>query len=198
MVPAPNQNFVETGQIPTDNYYQGGVPNLTNASNFGGRIDYNASESDRFFFRDAGTTFHEQLGDWTYESPTRSSTAARQRQDALVVGLHGQLDESAGVDGVRHPVLDQPLLRRSAAPGHARVQAHRRRASELPRRFLRRGGQVHDARHQHRRIPGRLDTAPTAASTPRTSRPRATSPASRALTRCAAASTIAWRCGGTD
>ena len=45
------------------------MPNLTNASNFGGRIDYNASQSDRFFFRYAGTTFHEQLGDWTYESP---------------------------------------------------------------------------------------------------------------------------------
>ncbi|HUP38891.1 MAG TPA: carboxypeptidase-like regulatory domain-containing protein [Vicinamibacterales bacterium] len=69
MVAAPNQNFVEQGQIPTGNYYQGGVPNLTNASNFGGRIDYNASESDRLFFRYAGTTFHEQLGDWTYESP---------------------------------------------------------------------------------------------------------------------------------
>jgi hypothetical protein len=69
MIPPPNQNFVEQGQIPTGNYYQGGVPNLTNASNFGGRIDYNASQSDRIFFRYAGTTFHEQLGDWTYESP---------------------------------------------------------------------------------------------------------------------------------
>jgi Carboxypeptidase regulatory-like domain/TonB dependent receptor len=69
MVAAPNQNFVEQGQIPQNNYYQGGVPNLTNASNFGGRIDFNASEKDRFFFRASGTTFHEQLGDWTYESP---------------------------------------------------------------------------------------------------------------------------------
>ena len=69
MVSGPNQNFVEQGAIPTGNQYQGGVPNLTNASNFGGRIDFNASESDRLFFRYAGTTFHEQLGDWTYESP---------------------------------------------------------------------------------------------------------------------------------
>ena len=70
MVAGPNQNFVEQGSIPTGNLYQGGVPNLTNASNFGGRIDFNASEKDRFFFRGSGTTFHEQLGDWTYESPT--------------------------------------------------------------------------------------------------------------------------------
>src|SRR5215203_5588241 len=70
MVSGPNQNFVEEGAIPSGNQYQGGVPNLTNASNFGGRVDFNASESDRLFFRYAGTTFHEQLGDWTYESPT--------------------------------------------------------------------------------------------------------------------------------
>ena len=69
MVTTPNQNFVEQGQIPQNNYYQGAVPNLTNASNFGGRFDFNASEKDRFFFRASGTTFHEQLGDWTYESP---------------------------------------------------------------------------------------------------------------------------------
>ena len=69
MIPGPNQNFVEQGQIPQNNYYQGGVPNLTNASNFGGRFDFNATEKDRFFFRASGTTFHEQLGDWTYESP---------------------------------------------------------------------------------------------------------------------------------
>ena len=75
MVPAPNQNFVEQAQIPNGNYYQGGVPNLTNASNFGGRVDFNASDNDRFFFRASGTTFHEQLGDWTYESPIRSTTA---------------------------------------------------------------------------------------------------------------------------
>jgi hypothetical protein len=68
MVAAPNQNFVEQGSIPQQNYYQGGVPNLTNSWNFGVRLDYNHSETDRFFFRAASTGFHEQLGDWTYET----------------------------------------------------------------------------------------------------------------------------------
>jgi hypothetical protein len=68
MIPPPNQNFVENGSIPNGNYYQGGVPNLTNAWNFGVRLDYNHSETDRFFFRAAQTGFHEQLGDWTYET----------------------------------------------------------------------------------------------------------------------------------
>ncbi len=68
MMPAPNQNFIEAGQIPTANYYQGGTPNLTSAKNYGVRVDYNVSGTDRFFFRYSGTSFHEQLGDWTYET----------------------------------------------------------------------------------------------------------------------------------
>jgi len=68
MMPAPNQNFVEQGLVPENNYYQGAVPNYTTAANYGGRLDYNVSNSDRIFFRYAGTAFHEQLGDWTYET----------------------------------------------------------------------------------------------------------------------------------
>ena len=54
MMPAPNQNFIEKGAVPNANYYQGAVPNLTTASNYGGRFDYNVSSSDRFFFRVRG------------------------------------------------------------------------------------------------------------------------------------------------
>ena len=68
MMPPPNQNFVEQGAIPDANYYQGATPNLTTAKNYGGRLDYNLSANDRIFFRYAGTQFHEQLGDWTYET----------------------------------------------------------------------------------------------------------------------------------
>ncbi len=68
MMPAPNQNFIESGQIPNQNYYQGATPNLTGAKNFGIRLDYNLSADNRFFFRYAGTGFHERLGDWTYET----------------------------------------------------------------------------------------------------------------------------------
>jgi hypothetical protein len=68
MAPTPNQNFVESGQAPTNNYYQGGIPNQVTAQNFGGRVDYNHSGSDRFFFRASGTTFYEYNVDWTYET----------------------------------------------------------------------------------------------------------------------------------
>ena len=68
MAPTPNQNFVESGQVPQNNYYQGGIPNQVTAQNFGIRIDYNHSENDRFFFRASGTTFYEYNVDWTYET----------------------------------------------------------------------------------------------------------------------------------
>jgi Carboxypeptidase regulatory-like domain len=68
MSPTPNQNFVESGQVPANNYYQGGIPNQVTAQNFGGRVDYNLSSSDRFFFRASGTTFYEYNTDWTYET----------------------------------------------------------------------------------------------------------------------------------
>ena len=31
MAPQPNQNFVEQGQVPNNNYYQGGIPNQVTA-----------------------------------------------------------------------------------------------------------------------------------------------------------------------
>jgi hypothetical protein len=68
MVPPANQNFVEQGQEPSNNYYQGGIPNQVTAQNFGGRVDYNHSSTDRFFFRASGTTFYEYNVDWTYET----------------------------------------------------------------------------------------------------------------------------------
>ena len=54
--------------MPTNNYYQGGIPNQVTAQNFGGRFDYNHSGTDRFFFRASGTTFYEYNVDWTYET----------------------------------------------------------------------------------------------------------------------------------
>ena len=51
MVPQPNQNFVENGQQPTGNFYQGGQPDSPKSQQYGFRLDYNATAKDRFFFR---------------------------------------------------------------------------------------------------------------------------------------------------
>ena len=192
MVPKPNQNFVEQGQVPTSNYYQGGMPNQVTAQNYGGRIDYNHSAADRFFFRASGTTFHEYNVDWTYETEVRR--AARQRQDARLVVVHRQLDARSRKSMVIDtPGLGQPLLPGSAAAGTARVQAHRRRPADVPRRVL--PGARATACCRPSTSPGikACRPMPTAVWRPPISRRRAASRTSWARTRCAAASTTAWR-----
>ena len=69
MVPAPNQNLIENGTTPTANYYRGGEPDKPVSSLYAGRLDYNLSGNDRFFFRVTGNTFIEPVSDWTYEVP---------------------------------------------------------------------------------------------------------------------------------
>jgi len=69
MVPKPNQNLIENGTTPSNNYYRGGEPDKPVSSLYAGRLDYNLSGNDRFFFRVSGNTFIEPVSDWTYEVP---------------------------------------------------------------------------------------------------------------------------------
>ena len=69
MVPKPNQNFVENGTNPLNNYYRGGEPDIPKSSLFAGRVDYNVGNNDRIFVRGSKNTFIEGVGDWTYEVP---------------------------------------------------------------------------------------------------------------------------------
>ena len=165
MIPAPNQNFVEQGQIPTEQLLPGrrAEPDERVELRRPHRLQRarRATASSSAY---AGTTFHEQLGDWTYESPNPKYHGLHVNDKTRASWAYtGNWTKVMGSTVVRHPVLGQSLLRRSAAPGHARVQAHRRRSSELPRRVLQRGRQVHDARHQRRRHTRASRTPPTAA-----------------------------------
>jgi len=69
MRPEPNQNFVEQGSVPSNNFYGAAQPNLSLASNWSFRVDANLSESSRAYFRTAGNRFHEQTADWTFSVP---------------------------------------------------------------------------------------------------------------------------------
>ncbi len=69
MVPKPNQNLIEDGATPTGNYYRGGEPDKPVSTLYAGRIDFNKSARNRFFFRVSGNTFLEPVSDWTYEVP---------------------------------------------------------------------------------------------------------------------------------
>ena len=81
MVPKPNQNFIENGQQPLGNFYQGGQPDSPKSQQYGFRLDFNASSTDRFFFRTSGITFLEYVSDWTYmaEPDLRIHSADRSR-----------------------------------------------------------------------------------------------------------------------
>ena len=81
MVPKPNQNFIENGQQPLGNFYQGGQPDSPKSQQYGFRLDFNASAKDRFFFRTSGITFLEYVSDWTYlaEPDLRIHSADRSR-----------------------------------------------------------------------------------------------------------------------
>src|SRR5678815_534605 len=69
MLPKPNQNFIENGQQPVNNFYRGGEPDSPKSQQYGFRLDFNASSKDRFFFRTSGITFLEYVSDWTYAAP---------------------------------------------------------------------------------------------------------------------------------
>jgi len=66
MVPTPNQNFVENGQQPTNNFYQGGMPYQIGSDLAGIRLDYTISPRDRVFFRASSLTSAAYLSDWAY------------------------------------------------------------------------------------------------------------------------------------
>jgi hypothetical protein len=69
-VPAPNQNFLSATQQPTLNYFRGAEPSVPVSHLWGFRIDYNLTPSNRIFFRGSASKYHEDVDDWTYESPT--------------------------------------------------------------------------------------------------------------------------------
>jgi hypothetical protein len=66
MVPQPNQNFVESRQQPTGNFYQGGMPYQIASDLAGLRLDSTLSPNDRVFFRASSLTSAAYLSDWAY------------------------------------------------------------------------------------------------------------------------------------
>jgi Carboxypeptidase regulatory-like domain len=88
MLPKPNQNLIENGATPSNNYYRGGEPDIPVSSLYAGRIDYNKSSNDRFFVRVSGNTFIEPVSDWTYEVPAFEGLHSidRSRYNWAVIG----------------------------------------------------------------------------------------------------------------
>jgi hypothetical protein len=131
LVPAPNQNFVESGQQPTGNFYQGGQPDSPKSHQYGLRVDYNASQQDRVFFRTSGVTFLEYVSDWTYQNPDptlRMHSADRSRYQWSHTGTWtrtlGSTVFDTSVSANRFNQIDKFLGLKQFTPGDAGLPAY--------------------------------------------------------------------------
>ena len=107
MVPAPNQNFLSPTQQPTNNYYRAAEPDQPHNTQSSVRVDYNHSDSSRFFVRGNGNKFLESsLVDWTYDSPDPQfrglHDVARARYSWSVTGTWTKVIE-------QHTVIDTQI-----------------------------------------------------------------------------------------
>ena len=137
---------VENGATPTNNYYRGGEPDKPVSSLYAGRIDYNLSATDRFFFR--GLRQHvPRAGERLDLRGAGVRRAALDRSVALQLGGDRQLDAtSRGKTVIDTPGREQPLLPGRPAAAAARVQADRHGHARVPRRVLRGAERLHAAR----------------------------------------------------
>ena len=67
-LPKPNSNPVDPRQEPTNNYLVRTYSDPIQSQIYGARLDYNHSNTHRFFGRWSGSYFTEGLDDWTYQS----------------------------------------------------------------------------------------------------------------------------------
>jgi hypothetical protein len=68
MLPAPNNNPTDPRLEPTNNYQINTYTDPIYSQIYGARVDYNLSNTHRFFGRWSGSYFTEGLNDWTYQS----------------------------------------------------------------------------------------------------------------------------------
>ena len=67
-LPRPNNNPADPRLEPTNNYLVRTYTDPIQSQIYGARLDYNHSNTQRFFGRWSGSHFTEGLDDWTYES----------------------------------------------------------------------------------------------------------------------------------
>ena len=153
MVPKPNQNFVEQGTTPSNNYYRGGEPDIPKSTLVAARVDYNMSNNDRIFIRGSKNTFIEGVGDWTYEVPEYAGLHSIDRSRPQW-NMIGNWTHTTGT-----MVIDTQVAANRFTQGDLLNRLHefkptRHGAAHVPRRTLRVAGELHAAAGEHRRLSG--------------------------------------------
>ncbi len=155
MVPPPNQNLIENGTTPTDNYYRGGEPDKPVSSLVRRPPGLQLVRQRPLLLPRLGQHVH-RAGERLDLRGAGVRRPALDRSVTLQLGGHRQLDARGRQDAHRHPGREQPLLPGRPVAAAARVQADRHGPARLPRRLLRGAERLHVARRHHRRLSGHL------------------------------------------
>ena len=98
-LPKPNNNPTSPDQEPLNNYYPAGQPVPLRAHVWGGRLDYNHSANNRFFFRNGGSYFTSRINDWTYLSAPGLHSLDRIRTTTSNTGTWTRVLGQTVIDG---------------------------------------------------------------------------------------------------
>ena len=98
-LPAPNQNPTSSSQEPANNYYDAAEPDPLRSHVWAGRLDYNYSDKNRFFFRTSGSHFTEGSSDWTYLNMPGLNALGRLRKTWTHTGTWTRVSGQTVIDG---------------------------------------------------------------------------------------------------
>ena len=199
-VPKANQNFVEQGQQPTGNYFRGAEPSIPVSHLFGLRFDYNLSSADRLFLRGSGSRYHEDVDDWTFESPTPEFRGLHDSdRDRYTWSYTGNWTRTFGQTVLDTQLSANKFYTLDKQQRADEIQADRFRSAELSGPVLRLEGRLPDAAREHRRVISSCrGTSIAKATRRRTFRGSSTRRRCEARTRCAAESTCGRRCAAAS
>lgn len=85
-MPLPNNDPTDPRREPVNNYLASGMPNNVYYSSWTNRVDYQAAERHRFFFRWMKTSFLEDAQDYTYETDPGLMAWNERRPAAIASG----------------------------------------------------------------------------------------------------------------
>jgi hypothetical protein len=120
-LPTPNNNPTSPTQEPLENYYPAGQPVPLRNHVWGGRVDYNHSANNRFFFRTGGSYFTSRINDWTYLSAPGLHSLDRIRTTTSNTGTWTRVLGQTVIDGQlaynRYKEHNQQLGLKAYTPG---------------------------------------------------------------------------------
>jgi len=128
-MPVPNNDPTDPGQEPVNNYLATGMPNNVTYSSWNNRVDFQASQKHRFFFRWLKSSFIEDAQDYTYQTEA-GLMAWNEKRPALsgaadwTFALSAATVMNVSVDATRFLTQNQRLGTRKYKPSDVGLPAY--------------------------------------------------------------------------